>query len=87
MNEIKKQIDYKNLMIDKRWDYIKPNENDIYFITDFSFENGNIYENLPNRWIKFAKGSGQVSLYNLDKPNVIIHKLHILHIIHTGILD
>ena len=27
MGEIKKVIDYKEMMIDKKWDYIKPNEN------------------------------------------------------------
>ena len=87
MSQMKKQIDYKKRMIDQQWDYIRPNENDIYIITDFSFDNGSDYEELPNRWIKFAKGSGQASLYNLDKPYIIIDKLHIVHIVHTGYLD
>ena len=87
MGEIKKVIDYKEMMIDKKWDYIKPNENDIYFITDFSFDNGVDYKELPNRWIKFAKGSGHVSLYNLDNPYIIIDRLHIVYIVHTGYLE
>ena len=45
------------------------------------------YEQYCNRWIKFAKGSGHVSLYNLNNPDVIIHKIHNVYIIHTGIAD
>lgn len=81
-------IDYKSLMIDKTWDYINPNERDIYFICNFTFDDDSQkYEQYCNRWIKFAKGSGHVSLYNLNNPDVIIHKIHNVYIIHTGIAD
>jgi len=80
------QIDYKNLMIDKKWDYIKPNEKDIYFIRDFTFDDDSQkYEKFDNQWIKFAKGSGCISLYNLKEPTIIIHKIHIVYIIHTSL--
>lgn len=82
------QIDYKSLMINKTWDYIKPRENDIYFIRDFSFDvDSQKYEQYSNRWIKFAKGSGYVSLYNLHNPDIIIDKIQVVYIIHTGIAE
>ena len=79
-------INFKSLILFKDWEYIMPNEKDIYFITNYTFHNGKKYEIYSNQWIKFACNSGYVSVYNLKDPYIIIHKIHKTYILHIDFL-
>ena len=68
---ITKDSDYKKLLRNKNWNYIKANREKVFVIN--TFDDGNDqYQFYPNEWIIFGRWKGKVALFNKSNPNVVI---------------
>ena len=66
-------MDYRDYLINKEWEYIKPNDN-IYYINIFD-DGISEYIKYPNQWVIFGEWRGKNSIFNKNYPNIIINSI------------